>query len=83
MDDRSTSGQARRAFPRYRVEERVPGLADLIVGFADTPTQYDHQLALRTAALLIQRSPAELVVVDQDSDAVILRRRVGRMPDAR
>jgi hypothetical protein len=33
------------AFPRYRVEERSPDLAAFIVGFADTPIQYQTLLS--------------------------------------
>ena len=35
--------------PRYRVEERSPNLATFIVGFADTPAQYQSLLARRAA----------------------------------
>jgi hypothetical protein len=39
----------RLSVPRYRVEERVPDLAAFIVGFADTPAQYQMLLARRAA----------------------------------
>ena len=39
------------SFPRYRVEERSPDLAAFIVGFADTPAQYQTLLSRRAAQL--------------------------------
>jgi hypothetical protein len=65
------------SFPRYRVEERSPSLAAFIVGFADTPAQYQTLLARLAAQLSRARSPAELVVIDQESEAIVVRRDVG------
>jgi hypothetical protein len=62
--------------PRYRVEERVPDLAAFIVGFADTPAQYQTLLSRRAAQLAQARSHAELVVIDQESEAIVVRRDV-------
>jgi hypothetical protein len=67
--------------PRYRVEERVPDLAAFIVGFADTPAQYRALLARRAAQLTRERSLAELVVIDQESEAIIVRRDVWLTPN--
>jgi hypothetical protein len=69
---------SRRAvsFPRYRVEERSPNLAAFIVGFADTPAQYQTLLTQRAAHLIRARSSAELVVIDQESEAIVVRRDV-------
>jgi hypothetical protein len=64
------------SFPRYRLEERSPGLAAFIVGFADTPAQYQTLLSRRAAQLSRARSPAELVVIDQESEAIVVRRDV-------
>ncbi len=72
-----------RSFPRYRVEERAPGLAAFIVGFADTPAQYRALLARRAAELTRSRVPAELVVIDQESDAIVGRRDVWVPPESR
>ena len=58
------SERTKLLIPRYRVEERVPGLAAFIVGFADTPVQYRALLARRAAQLTRTRSTAELVVID-------------------
>ena len=69
-----------RSFPRYRVEERAPDLAAFIVGFADTPAQY-QTLLLRCAAHLIRvGSAAGLVVIDQESEAIVVRRDVWLAP---
>ena len=59
--------------PRYRVEERTPDLAAFIVGFADTPLQYQTLLLRRTAHLTLAQVQAELVIIDQDSEAIVLR----------
>ncbi len=64
------------SFPRYRLEEHAPGLAAFIVGFADTPAQYRALLSRRAAQLSRSRSRAELVVIDQESEAIVLRRDV-------
>ena len=63
--------------PRYRVEERSPNLAAFIVGFADTPVQYQTLLSHRAAQLTLAGSRAELVVIDQESEAIVARRDVG------
>ena len=68
------------SFPRYRVEERSPSLAAFIVGFADTPAQYRALLARRASHLTRERSSAELVVIDQESDAIVVRRDVWVTP---
>ena len=70
----------RLSFPRYRVEERVPDLAAFIVGFADTPAQYRALLARRAAHLTRARLGAELVVIDQESEAIVVRRDVWVTP---
>jgi hypothetical protein len=70
------------SFPRYRVEERQPDLAAFIVGFADTPLQYQTLLALHAAHLTRARAQAELVVIEQESEVIILRRDVPGMPEA-
>ena len=66
--------------PRYRVEERVPDLADFIVGFADTPDQYQLLLARRAARLTQAGYSAELVVIDQESEEIVMRRDVLQTP---
>ena len=66
----------RRAFPRYRVEEHVSDQAAFIVGFADMPLQVRMLLALRAAQLTRAESSDELLVIDQDTEAVIVRRQV-------
>jgi hypothetical protein len=70
------SERNRLSSPRYRVEERVPNLAAIIVGFADTPRQYRTLLTLRASQLTRARSSAELVVIDQESEAIVVRRDV-------
>jgi hypothetical protein len=69
--------------PRYRVEERQPDLAAFIAGFADTPLQYQTLLVLHAAHLTLARAQAELVVIDQDSGVIVLRRDVPGMPEPR
>jgi hypothetical protein len=59
--------------PRYRVEERTPDLAAFIVGFADTPLQYQTLLVQHAAHLTLAQVQAELVIIDQDSEAIVLR----------
>jgi hypothetical protein len=68
------------SFPRYRLEERSPGLAAFIVGFADTPAQFQTLLSRRAAQLLRAHVPAELVVIDQESEAIVVRRDVWVTP---
>jgi hypothetical protein len=68
------SERTRLSFPRYRVEERTPDMAAIIVGFADTPLHSETLLARRAAQLIRARVWAELVVIDQDTDTVVLRR---------
>jgi hypothetical protein len=70
------STRIRLSAPRYRVEERSPDLATLIVGFADTSVEYQNLVARRGAQLMRARSPAELVVINQETDAVVMRRDV-------
>ena len=77
----SLSERRRLSVPRYRVEERQPDLAAFIVGFADTPSQYRSLLARRAAQLSRARSAAEVVVIDQESEAIILRRDVRLTPE--
>jgi hypothetical protein len=66
--------------PRYRVEERVPNLAAMIVGFADTSAQYQMLLARRAAHLTRVESAAELEVIDQESEEIVMRRDVLQTP---
>jgi hypothetical protein len=73
---RSVSERTSLSVPRYRVEERVPDLAEFIGDFADTPPQYKALLARRAAQQNCARTSAELVVIDQESEAVIVRRDV-------
>ena len=73
---RPSSELSNLAVPRHRVEERQPDLAALIVGFADTPAQYRTLLAGRAAHLTRARRWAELVVIDQESEAIVVRRDV-------
>jgi hypothetical protein len=58
----------------------VPDLAAFIIGFADTPAQYRALLARRAAQLTRERSAAELVVIDQASEAIVVRRDVWVIP---
>jgi hypothetical protein len=76
------SERNRLSVPRYRVEERVPDLAAFIVGFADTSAQYRALLARRAAQLTRSRVSAELVVIDQDSEAIAVRRDVWVLPES-
>ena len=62
--------------PRYRVEERSRELATLIIGFADTLAQADALLTRRAAQLTRAGVAAELVIIDQDSDVIVVRRDV-------
>jgi hypothetical protein len=64
VEMRPLSERSDFSVPRYRVEERQPDLAALIVGFADTPAQYRALLARRAAQLTRARVRAELVVID-------------------
>ena len=64
------------SMPRYRLEEYSPGLAAFIVGFADTPAQYQTLLSRRAAHLARVGSAAELVVIDQESEEIVMRRDV-------
>jgi len=73
---RPVSERSRLSVPRYRVEERTPDLAAFIVGFADTRLQYRTLLARRAAELTRAGASAELVIIDQESEAVIMRRDV-------
>jgi hypothetical protein len=67
--------------PRYRVDERVPDRAAFIVGFADTPVQYQVLLARRAAQLTRARVRAELVLIDQEREAIVVRRDVRVPPE--
>jgi hypothetical protein len=71
-----SANRTKRVFPRYRVEEHVLDQAAFIVGFADTPLQVRTLLALRAAQLTRAGSSAELLVIDQDTEAVLARRQV-------
>jgi hypothetical protein len=82
MEMRPPSEWSNLAVPRYRVEERQPDLADFIVGFAATPAQYQAVLARRAAQLTRSRVPAQLVVIDQESEAVVVRRDVWVPPES-
>ena len=74
------SERTRLSFPRYRIEERTPDMAAIIVGFADTPLQSETLLARRAAQLIRAQSAAHLVVIDQDTDRVVLRRDIWVTP---
>jgi hypothetical protein len=74
------SERTRLSFPRYRIEERAPDMAAIIVGFADTPLQFETLLSRRAAQLIRAQSAAHLVVIDQDTDTVVLRRDVWVTP---
>ncbi len=74
------SERTRLSVPRYRVEEHVPDQAAFIVGFADTPVQYRSLLARRAAQLTREQSLAELAVIDQESEAIVVRRDVWLIP---
>ncbi len=62
------------SIPRYRGEERSRELATLIIGFADTLAQAEALLTRRAAQLTRARVAAELVIIDQDSEAIVFRR---------
>ena len=74
------SERTRLSFPRYRIEERTPDMAAIIVGFADTPLQSETLLARRAAQLIRAQSAAHLVVIDQDTDRDVLRRDIWVTP---
>ena len=75
--------RTRLSVPRYRVEERAPDLAAFIVGFADTPAEYQTLLTDRAAQLTRSCMPADLVVIDQESEAIVVRRDVWVPPESR
>ena len=50
------------------------------MGFADTPAQYQLLLARHAAHLTRVGSPAELVVIDQESEEIVMRRDVWLTP---
>jgi hypothetical protein len=83
MGRRLVSERSRLSVPRYRVEERVPDRADFIVGFADTLAQYQTLLARRAAELTRARVRAELVIIDQESEEIVMRRDVWLPPEPR
>lgn len=70
------------AVPRYRVEERTPDRADFIVGFADTTDQYRVLLGRHAARLTRAGYSAELVVIDQESEEIVVRRDVWVPPES-
>ncbi len=75
-DAGAMSEQRRLTPPRYRVERRVPGEAGFIVGFADTAA-VSRSILLRGAARLAREGAAgEVVVVDQETEAIAARRTV-------
>ena len=76
------STRMRLSAPRYRVEERSPDLATLIVGFADTSVQYQNLVALRGAQLMRARAAEELVVINQETEAIVMRRDVWVTPES-
>ncbi len=55
--------------PRYRVEHRVPTMATLIVGFADTPREYRSLVAVAAGRLLRQRAGPVWAVGRGEADA--------------
>ena len=77
---RTAADRMRPAVPRYRVEEHMLDQAAFIVGFADSPPQYRALLTRRAAQLIRAGSAAELVVIDQDSEAIVVRRDVWQPP---
>ena len=66
------------------VREPTPTNAEagplVLPGFADTPDQYGTLLAGRTAQLTRAHVPAEPVVIDQESEAIIVRRNIWLPP---
>jgi hypothetical protein len=62
--------------PRYRIEQRVPTMATLIVGFADTPRQYRSLVAVGAGRALREGEGGEIVVVDQETEADLVSRPV-------
>ena len=77
VSTRPGSDRTELSFPRYRFEERPPHLAAFILGFADNPVEYQSLLVRRAAHLTRARSAADLVVIDQETEGVVLRRNVG------
>jgi hypothetical protein len=75
-------GGSSSSIPRYRVEERSRELATLISGFADTLAQADALLTRRAAQLTRARVAAELVIIDQEGEAIVVRRDVWVTPKA-
>jgi hypothetical protein len=62
--------------PRYRVKLRQLGEANLVVGFADTTLVVRALMAVYRSPLLRQRERGQLVVIDQDDEAIVERRDV-------
>ena len=62
--------------PRYRIEQRVPTMATLIVGFADTPRQYRSLVAVAVGRLLRADAVGDIVVVDQATETDLTSRPV-------
>ena len=83
MGMRPLSEWSNLSVPRYRVERRQPDLATVIVGFVDTPAQYRTLLALRATQLTRAHVRAELVVIDQEREAIVVRRDVWVPPESR
>jgi hypothetical protein len=82
MEMRRPWEQSTLSAPRYRVEEHQRELAAFIVGFADTVLQYETLVALHAAQLTRAGVHAELVVIEQDTERVILRRDVWTTPES-
>ncbi len=62
--------------PRYRVEQRVIGEAEFIVGFADDQALYHVMLARAAARLVREGTAGEVVAIDQDTEEMVARRDV-------
>jgi hypothetical protein len=69
------SERTMRSAPRYQIEERSPALPATIVGFVNTPRQYQSLVARHAVR-------ADVVVIDQDSEAVNMRRTVWVVPES-
>ena len=73
-------GSSSGSHPHYRVEERSRDLATGIIGFADTLAQADALLTRRAVQLTRARVAAELVIIDQEGEAIAFRRDVWVTP---
>jgi hypothetical protein len=76
------SERTRLSFPYYRVEVRTPDMVAIIVRFADTPLQSETLLSRRAPQLIRAQSAAQFVVIDQDTDTVVIRRDIWVTPEA-